>query len=252
LDHRGTEGTERSKEDLFSVPSVPLWFICIKHTDVNNQPIGFIFDMDDTIARTAPIWRAAECALLDRVGAAWSEELALQYKGMNAPDVAATIHRLLAPPLAVAECQRVMRDALLDGFRAGRATEMAGAAACVRRMARLGPAALASGSPLPGMRLVLEQLGLSDAFKVVISSESVPRGKPHPDVFLAAAVVLEVPPERCLVFEDSLVGVRAARAAGMRCFAVPSSHPQEIAQIATGVFTSWDEVAECDVRAAFP
>jgi beta-phosphoglucomutase-like phosphatase (HAD superfamily) len=218
---------------------------------VIDQPIGFIFDMDDTIARTAPIWRAAERALLDRIGATWSEELALQYKGMNALDVAATVHRLLAPSLPVAECQRVMREALLEGFRAGRATEMFGAVACVRRVARLGPAALASGSPLPGIRIVLDQLGLTDAFQLVISSESVARGKPHPDVFLAAAAALGVAPERCLVFEDSLVGVRAAQAAGMRCFAVPSSHPEEIAQTATGVFASWDVVTEGDVRAAF-
>ena len=111
---------------------------------MNTQTVAFIFDMDDTIARTGPVWRAAECALLDRIGARWSEELSLQYKGMNALDVAATIHRLLAPPAELSECQRIIREALLDGFRAGRATETAGAVACVRRMARLGPAALAA------------------------------------------------------------------------------------------------------------
>jgi beta-phosphoglucomutase-like phosphatase (HAD superfamily) len=69
---------------------------------------------------------------------------------------------------------------------------------------------------------VMTQLELLPLFSVVISSESVNRGKPHPDVFLVAAEKLNAAPKECVVLEDSLVGVQAALAAGMKCIAVPS------------------------------
>ena len=68
----------------------------------------------------------------------------------------------------------------------------------------------------------LERHGILGLFDTVCSREHVARVKPAPDLFLLAATRLEVAPERCLVFEDSPNGIRAARAAGMRCVAVPN------------------------------
>lgn len=201
-----------------------------------------IFDMDDTLFATASLWKRAENHLLESLGSTWSVELALHYKGMNALDVAATIHRLLQPEVSVEHCQNVLRNALIDAFAADMPEPMRGAIGCVHRMAEITPLALASGSPLSVIESVLTHHGVRPEFQCLISSESVPNGKPAPDVFLAAAAVLEVAPEQCLVFEDSLVGVCAAKAAGMRCVAVPSSHPTEIAEIADRVFSSLDEV----------
>jgi beta-phosphoglucomutase-like phosphatase (HAD superfamily) len=61
----------------------------------------------------------------------------------------------------------------------------------------------------------------------VVRSDSVPRGKPYPDVFLAAAAAIRVAPERCLAFEDAPLGLLAARAAGMTCVAVTTSFSAE-------------------------
>jgi len=60
-------------------------------------------------------------------------------------------------------------------------------------------------------------------FDVVLTSEDVPRGKPHPDPYLEAARRLGVRPEECLVVENAPMGIRAAKAAGMRCLAVLST-----------------------------
>lgn len=70
----------------------------------------------------------------------------------------------------------------------------------------------------------------------------MPWGKPHPDVFLAVAEALGVQPESCLVIEDSLAGARAAQAAGMACFVVPSVEVAELPAVATRVFRGLDEI----------
>jgi beta-phosphoglucomutase-like phosphatase (HAD superfamily) len=66
----------------------------------------------------------------------------------------------------------------------------------------------------------LSHFSLQSYFQVVATSSDVPNNKPAPDVFLFAAAQLGVPPERCLVFEDSLAGTQAAKAAGMKVIAV--------------------------------
>jgi sugar-phosphatase len=63
------------------------------------------------------------------------------------------------------------------------------------------------------------------AFDVVQSAEHEPYGKPHPGIFLRTAERLEVSPLACVVLEDSLTGVLAAKAARMACIAVPEAHP---------------------------
>lgn len=208
-----------------------------------NATQAFIFDMDGTLALTSPIWREAEEYLLRQLGQRWTRELAANYKGMNALDVAATIHERLGVTLSRSDCQQILRTSLIDNF--GRATirGIDGATDLVRRSAATGiPMMVASGSPAEAIELTLESLGIREYFALTLSSERVALGKPHPDVFLAAAEQLGVSPHACLVFEDSLVGVQAARAAGMRCIVRPSSSDPEISAIATQTVADWIEV----------
>jgi HAD superfamily hydrolase (TIGR01509 family) len=207
--------------------------------------------MDDLLIRSGPIWRAAEMHLLQALNHPWDPQLALSYKGMNALDVAATIHRALQPSMALEQCQKLLRDALIAGF-GSEIEAMPGAVALLHRLGGRAPIALASGSPLPAILAAVQRLDIRPCFNHVISSESVARGKPHPDVFLAAAEALGVPPVHCLVFEDSLIGVRAARAAGMRCFAVPSGSHEEIRRLATRTFDSLADVPVDDIVPSEP
>lgn len=208
-----------------------------------------IFDMDDLLVRSGPLWRIAETALLQRLGHDWSAELSQRYKGMNTLDVARTVHEALCPDLDVTSCQQVIRSRLIDEFKRG-VEPMPGAVALVKRLCGHYPLALASGSPPEGIQLALGAAGIADCFNVIISSESVARGKPHPDVFLKAAELLGAKPAECVVFEDSLVGVMAAKAAGMYCFAVPSGAHDEIRAIATRVFPSLAEVGDLQAESA--
>ncbi|MFJ3583419.1 HAD family hydrolase [Streptomyces sp. NPDC090127] len=83
------------------------------------------------------------------------------------------------------------------------------------------PMAVASGSSRAAIEAVLAGTGLDAFLTTLVSAEEVGRGKPEPDVFLEAARRLGVAPARCVVFEDAAPGALAARAAGMRCVALP-------------------------------
>jgi beta-phosphoglucomutase-like phosphatase (HAD superfamily) len=77
------------------------------------------------------------------------------------------------------------------------------------------PVAVASGGDLPTVRTTLQALDVLSLFPVIVTAADVKRGKPAPDMFLLAAERIGVPPADCVVFEDSLLGIEAAEAAGM-------------------------------------
>ena len=217
-----------------------------------NLPSACIFDMDELLLASVPQWRAAIDLLLSTLGENWTPELAAKYQGRNASDVACVIHSEFRPSLSVEECQKILHDELLKRFADEELVPMPGAIECVRRLSQHFPLAVASGSPLPVIEIAMERLGITSCFSAILSSESVARGKPEPDVFLEAARLLDAEPARCVVFEDSLAGVRAARAAGMKVVVVPSAYDQEeVEKQANKVLGSLDEV-DLDTLRMFP
>jgi HAD superfamily hydrolase (TIGR01509 family) len=91
------------------------------------------------------------------------------------------------------------------------------------------PCAVASSSDRPWVVGWLGLHNISDYFTCICTAEDVALTKPAPDLFLSAAACLGVPPADCLVFEDSPNGILAARAAGMRCVAVPGAITRQLA-----------------------
>jgi HAD superfamily hydrolase (TIGR01509 family) len=103
-------------------------------------------------------------------------------------------------------------------------TPLPGAALWVRRLHSQGwQQAIASSAPRENVGVMLRALDLAGLFDAIVSAEDVSRGKPDPQVFLAAAERLGIPLARCVVVEDAAVGVDAARRAGIRCIGVNSS-----------------------------
>ena len=86
------------------------------------------------------------------------------------------------------------------------------------------PRAVATSATRRDLERVLGELGLRACFDVVGTADDVRWGKPHPEVYLRAAADLGVDPSACVVFEDAVVGVQAARAAGMRVIGVTTAH----------------------------
>lgn len=83
------------------------------------------------------------------------------------------------------------------------------------------PMAVASGSSRPAIEAILAGTGLDTQLTTLVSADEVAHGKPAPDVFLAAAALLGAAPSDCVVLEDAAPGALAAKAAGMRCVAIP-------------------------------
>jgi HAD superfamily hydrolase (TIGR01509 family) len=81
---------------------------------------------------------------------------------------------------------------------------------------------IATGGNRMTIEQTLRQVGVSDWFDEVVTSDDVERGKPEPDIFLRAAELVGVPPEKCLVLEDAPPGILAARRAGMQVLAIPT------------------------------
>ncbi|MBI4469435.1 MAG: HAD family phosphatase [Acidobacteria bacterium] len=94
--------------------------------------------------------------------------------------------------------------------------------------------AVASGALRSEVEMVLEAASIRSLFKVVIGAEDVTKGKPSPEGFLLAMERLDgrLAPSECVVIEDSMQGVQAARRAGMRCLALTTSYPRELLTLA--------------------
>jgi HAD superfamily hydrolase (TIGR01509 family) len=86
--------------------------------------------------------------------------------------------------------------------------------------------AVVSGAPRREVRQVLERFGLSDYFSQIITGEDITLSKPHPEGYLKAAAMLQVPPSACVVVEDAPNGIKAAKRAGMDCIAITTSHDE--------------------------
>lgn len=118
------------------------------------------------------------------------------------------------------------KESLYRELSRGKLTPLPGLRELLHRMKSAGvPAAIATSAPPENVVHSLRELALEGAFAAVAKSEDLPRGKPFPDVFLAAAAALGLDPRRCLAFEDAPLGVEAARAAGMVCVALTTSFP---------------------------
>jgi beta-phosphoglucomutase family hydrolase len=87
--------------------------------------------------------------------------------------------------------------------------------------------AVATAAPNANITFTLDGLDLRRHFDAVVGAADVPRGKPHPDVFLKAAERVGAAPSDCIVFEDAPLGVEAARRAGMRCVVLTTTLPAE-------------------------
>jgi HAD superfamily hydrolase (TIGR01509 family) len=154
-------------------------------------------------------------------------EFGQRLSGLAARDVVAYLFGAGLSEEEVSRCaaqkQMVYRELLRPG-----PAEVRGAGQFVRDLANRGlPLAAVSSARPATIDFLLEELGLKALFPVVVDRTLVARGKPAPDIYLLAASLLGVNPARCVVFEDSLDGVRGAKAAGMKCVGLTTSLPAE-------------------------
>jgi HAD superfamily hydrolase (TIGR01509 family) len=182
-----------------------------------------VFDLDGVLLDSEQRWNEAKEALVRESGGRWREEAPVAMMGMSSPEWSRYLREDLAVPLSDEEINRDIVRRMEDRFRDGLPL-LPGAGEAVRALAARWPLGLASSSNRELIDLFLELAGFGDAFRVTVSSEEVARGKPAPDVYLAAVEKLGADPARCVAIEDSSNGIRAGAAAGMAVIAVPNPH----------------------------
>ena len=182
-----------------------------------------VFDLDGVLLDSEQVWDEVREALVKERGGRWHEQAQTEMMGMSSVEWSRYMHDELDLPEPPEEISAEVVRRLDEVYRK-RLPLIDGAREAVERLAARWPLGLASSSNREVIDLVLDLSGLARYFRVTVSSEEVPRGKPAPDVYLEAARGLGVPPERCAAVEDSHNGIRSAKAAGMRVIAIPNQH----------------------------
>ena len=183
-----------------------------------------IFDMDGVLVDSEPFGFEAMRRVMARYRLGYSEEENAEFLGRTTLEscrILETRHRL---PDSAETLAGFYVEGMLEQIAKG-PIPMPGVPEVLHRIRAAGyRLALASSAEVRVIEANLGALALGGLFEAVVSGTQVARGKPAPDVFLAAAARLAVPAAGCLVVEDSRNGLLAAKAAGMRCAVVPCAH----------------------------
>jgi len=188
-----------------------------------------IWDVDGTLVDTAELHFRAWCVLARELGKPFTRADFAATFGRRNPEI---IHQLFGTHYDEAELAE-LGDRKEEYYKAEarRGVELLpGVRVLLEGLHAAGfLQAIGSSAPRGNLDLILSLTRTTQFFQAVVSMEDTQRGKPDPQVFLVAAQRLGVPPPRCLVMEDAVAGVQAAKAGGMKCIAVAfvGHHPED-------------------------
>jgi mannitol-1-/sugar-/sorbitol-6-/2-deoxyglucose-6-phosphatase len=184
-----------------------------------------IFDMDGLLVDTEPLWNEAATEVFGRHGIQLSPaDYALTTGLRNREFVRWWFARFNVPETHAPEAETAIVGLVINKFiQKGQA--LPGVAHIFDFFAAQGYSmGLATSSGTSFINTVVDTLGIRSRLQAIVSAESLPYGKPHPQVYLDCAEALGVHPTECLCFEDSFNGMVAAKAARMKCVVVPAPH----------------------------
>jgi len=182
---------------------------------------GYIFDCDGTIADTMPIHYRAWCRAMEEFGGQFPEDLFYQLGGMPTAEIVRVLNEKFGLTLEVDAVVHRKERCYLESVH--EVLPVLPVLEIARGMHGVKPLAIASGGHREMVEATLKAIDIIDMFDAIVCAEDYERGKPFPDPFLEAARRIGVPPQDCLVFEDSPTGIEAAKAAGMHYVFVPSA-----------------------------
>jgi beta-phosphoglucomutase family hydrolase len=183
-------------------------------------PFGaYLFDCDGTVADSMPLHYRAWKQALAEWNCEFDEKLFYAWGGMPVVEIISTLNRqrgLNMPVEAVCRRKEALYYELLPELKA-----VPEVLEHIEEAHRRIPIAVVSGSTRESVTASLVTLNLLDRFDTMVCAGEYSKSKPDPEAFLLAAKKLGIAPESCLVFEDTEMGIQAARAAGMASVRVP-------------------------------
>ena len=204
-----------------------------------------IFDLDGVLADSEPWWNEIDATLLAEYGVTYRGEYHRNVLGVSYRLAVEFYKKTFGLSVRPEEMMRRRGEIAIDFF-ANRIGLFPSAKPVVEELRQMNlNLAVATSSVSASARPFLARHELTSFFDVIVTGEEVERGKPQPDIYLCAAEKLGVASDACLVIEDSLSGVAAAKAAKMGVAAIPDTRfvdPHEYEKEADYVLSSLKEV----------
>ena len=185
------------------------------------KPAAVVFDCDGLLVDTETCWAVAETQMFARAGLSFGPQQKALLIGKSVADEAREIAKAVGGDRNARDIEIELLELASQAVGLG-AVAMPGALSIVDRIGRVLPIAVASNSPRRLLDLALERGKLARKFRVTIAADEVGAPKPAPEIYLEACRRLGVAPEQALAFEDSMTGVLAAQAAGMKVICIPT------------------------------
>jgi beta-phosphoglucomutase len=215
------------------------------------MPFAVIWDVDGVLIDSGPAHFRAWRALASEYGRSVSAEEFRETFGMRNEEMVAHLFGNLSEEAASEMIARKEAN-FRSQVEAGLVTTQPGARELLDALVLAGVRqAVATSAPPRNLDAVLDTLGLASCFQAIVTSADVKVGKPDPEVFVLAARRLEMPPDRCVVLEDAVVGVAAAQAAGARCVGLVGANDAEQLAAADLVVASLGELSPARLEGLF-
>jgi HAD superfamily hydrolase (TIGR01509 family) len=191
---------------------------------LEKPEIGILWDVDGVLFDTGEFHFQSWMQALPEFGIPFGRDLFPLIFGMKNEEA---IPRLVGRSMAAELVDEIgnRKEELFRQVVRGRVQLLPGVHEWLERFSERGyPQAAASSAPRANLEVMFAETGILPYFSAVVSAEGLP-GKPDPAIFLKAASLINIPPQWCVVFEDALSGIRAAKRAGMGCIAVATTNP---------------------------
>ena len=192
------------------------------------QKKAVIFDMDGVIIDSQPLYYEFDMNMLRQFGVPATIETPIPYSGLTSVDRMTKYRRDFGLDASVDELIKMSVDSMRDVFLTRELKPIDGIPELLSYLQDAGlHIGVASSTSHELIEIILKRLDVLDYFEKIISGEDVKEGKPAPDVYLKAAEAFGLLPSECVAIEDSVMGLRSAKAAGFTCIAYRNRYTQD-------------------------
>jgi beta-phosphoglucomutase len=206
-----------------------------------NERIAVIFDMDGVLVENSEIHNEAwRLTCLKHGKTRTSDEIRDIFGGSNK----IFIERLLGIfDEKIIETIAIEKEALYREMFAASIKAPAGLLNLLNELNNNNvDLAVATSAPPENLNFVLDRLNIRNFFKALVDESQIKHAKPNPEVYLATASKLNLAPNKCLVFEDSILGIQAGQAAGMKVVGITTSFKANQIKMANHIISSFSEI----------